>query len=92
MALAFGFAMAALASAQDELPQQPSSPGSARRPASATTTTDQPGDITLTPENPVSNNPLPPIPKLELATPKEYEPVLPSLSPEGALYGPTIFV
>ena len=71
---------------------QDSSPGSPSTAPLPTTTADQPGDITLTPENPVPNNPLPPIPKLELSTPKEYEPVLPAANPEGALYGPTIYV
>jgi len=79
--------------AQDELPQ-PSSNGAPSSQPLPTTTSDQPGDVSLTPENPVSNNPLPPIPKLELTTPQQYAPVLPSLNPNenGSLYEPRIYV
>jgi hemolysin activation/secretion protein len=54
----------------------------------------QPGDITLTPENPVPINPLPPLPKLELNMPRQYQSVLPELRPSegGALFGPQIYV
>ena len=85
---------AALASqAEDQLPQQSSavSPSSNSLP---TSTTDQPGDVTLTPENPVSSNPLPPIPKLELNASEQYAPVLPALNTnaQDALYEPQIYV
>ena len=59
-----------------------------------TSTADQSSDVTLTPENPVSSNPLPPLPKLELTTPQQYAPVLPDLNPNenSALYEPQIYV
>jgi len=58
-----------------------------------TTTGDQSGDVTLTPENPVSSNPLPPIPKLELNTPQQVAPVLPALpNQNNALFEPQVFV
>ncbi len=78
---------------EDQLPQQNAS-GSSSSNNLPTSTTDQPGDVTLTPENPVSSNPLPAIPKLELNAPQEYAPVLPDVTPgeNGALYEPTICV
>ena len=83
--------------ADDEpLPQQ--SPGSMSASPSSqslpTSTDDQPGDVPLTPENPVPSNPLPPIPKLELNVPKEYAPVLPALnaSEASSLFEPKIMV
>ena len=83
--------------ADDQLPQNAGAPQSAVAPSSnplPTTTADQPGDITLTPENPVSSNPLPPIPKLELNASEQYAPVLPALNPNenSSLYEPQIFV
>ena len=87
------FAVTFASAAEDPLPQQSSS-GEPSSQSVPTTTTDQPGDITLTPENPVPNNPLPPIPKLELNTSQEYAPVLPALnqSEQSGLYGPQIYV
>ena len=87
--------LAAPVVAQDQLPQSSpsSSTGAPSSQALPTTTGDQSGDVTLTPENPVPSNPLPPIPKLELNTPQEYEPVLPSLpSGSNALFEPQIYV
>jgi hemolysin activation/secretion protein len=79
--------------AEDALPGQTSStaPSSAPLPTSPS---DQAGDVQLTPENPVSSNPLPPIPKLELNTSQQYAPVLPALNPSesGTLYEPQIYV
>ncbi len=87
--------LAAMAGArgEDALPQQSSAVAPSSNPV-PTTTTDQPGDVTLTPESPVSSNPLPPIPRLELNTSKEYAPVLPALNPSenSALYEPQIEV
>jgi hemolysin activation/secretion protein len=81
---------------QDQLPQNQGAPQSSGSPSSqavSTTTADQPGDVTLTPENPVSSNPIPPIPKLELNTSEQYAPVLPDLNAgENSLYEPTIEV
>ena len=79
--------------AEDALPQQSSSTAPSSAPIS-TSPTDQPGDITLTPEAPVPGNPLPPIPKLELTTPEQYAPVLPNLNAAaaGSLYEPQIYV
>ena len=88
-------ALAMPAMAEDPLPQggggasvvSPSAGGLPTSPG------DQSGDVTLTPENPVSSNPLPPIPKLELNTPQQYQPVLPALPNESnALFEPQIFV
>jgi hemolysin activation/secretion protein len=93
--LVAGFGAAMISGrAQDALPQQPASTGSPSSKPVPTSTSDQAGDVTLTPENPVPNNPLPPIPKLELNVPQEYAPVLPELKPgEGnALYEPQIYV
>jgi hemolysin activation/secretion protein len=80
--------------AQDQLPQagspggMPSLPTNPSNPGDAAN-----GDVTLTPENPVSSNPLPPIPKLELNTPQQYQPVLPALpSGNNALFEPQIYV
>jgi hemolysin activation/secretion protein len=91
---ATGLLMVTLAhGAEDALPQQSSS-GNASSQSLPTTTTDQPGDVTLTPENPVPSNPLPPIPKLELNVPQEYAPVLPALesNEQSGIYGPQIYV
>jgi hemolysin activation/secretion protein len=81
------------ARAEDQLPQQ-SSTGAPSSSPLPTTTSDQAGDVTLTPENPVSSNPLPPIPKLELNTSQQFAPVLPPLSPteSSELYEPQIYV
>ena len=78
--------------AEDPLPQSVST-GAPSSQLVPTSTSDQAGDVTLTPENPVSSNPLPPIPKLELNTPQEYAPVLPALNAgDNSLYGPQIYV
>ena len=78
------------AQAADALPQQGPTPTA---PPAETGGTDESGDVMLTPENPVSSNPLPTAPKLELNVPQEYAPVLPVLNPAAsALYGPQIFV
>lgn len=79
--------------AQDALPQDTSSVAPSSKPV-PTTTTGQPGDIDLTPENPVPSNPLPPVPKLELNTPSQLPPVLPPLnsSEQSALYEPRMYV
>ena len=92
------FAVLPSRAADDQLPQNQGAPQSAAASSSSsplpTSTTDQSGDITLTPENPVSSNPLPPIPKLELNAPQQYAPVLPELNPSenSSLYEPTILV
>jgi hemolysin activation/secretion protein len=89
-----GFSAAVMSSrAEDALPGQVSTGRPSSQPVS-TTTGDQPGDVTLTPENPVPNNPLPPIPKLELNMPQQYAPVLPPLNPaeSSPLYEPQIYV
>jgi hemolysin activation/secretion protein len=79
--------------AEDQLPQQSAAVAPSSNPV-PTSPTEQPGDVTLTPEAPVPNNPLPPVPKLELTTPQQYAPVLPAMNPElgGALYEPQIYV
>lgn len=79
--------------AEDALPGQVSTGAPSSNPV-PTTTSDQPGDVTLTPENPVPNNPLPTTPKLELNTSQQYAPVLPALNPNetSALYEPQIYV
>jgi len=92
-----GLAVQSGRAADDQLPQNAGAPQSGVAPSSnplPTTTGDQPGDITLTPENPVSSNPLPPIPKLELNTSEKYPPVLPALNPNenSTLYEPQIYV
>jgi hemolysin activation/secretion protein len=86
-------AVSVLVRAEDELPQQSSAVAPSSNPL-PTSTSDQSGDVTLTPENPVSANPLPPIPKLELNTSKVYAPVLPEMkaSENSALYEPQIYV
>jgi hemolysin activation/secretion protein len=105
---AIGFAALALATAcaQDEaLPQpggnaaaagatSPSGSSPSSQPLPTDTSQQGGGDVPLTPVNPVSANPLPPLPKLELDTSKQYEPVLPPLpsSESSALFGPQIFV
>jgi hemolysin activation/secretion protein len=93
LSISFGAALLPVRAQEDQLPQQrgSGSPSSNNLP---TSTSDQPGDVTLTPENPVSSNPLPAIPKLELNTPQEYAPVLPDVNAadNGALYEPTIYV
>jgi hemolysin activation/secretion protein len=52
------------------------------------------GDVPLTPVNPVPANPLAPLPKLELDTSKQFEPVLPPLpaAESSPLFGPQIYV
>jgi hemolysin activation/secretion protein len=86
----FGFA-GLTRGAEDALPQ-PGSGAPTSQPA-PDTTTDQPGDVMLTPENPVPNNPLPSLPKLEINTSEQYAPVLPSLkASDNALYEPQIYV
>jgi hemolysin activation/secretion protein len=81
------------AQAQDALPQQ-SSAGSSSSQQAPTDTTQQSGDVTLTPENPTLANPLPSLPKLELDTSKQFEPVLPPLpsSEASPLSEPQIYV
>jgi hemolysin activation/secretion protein len=89
--------MLPLRAQDDQLPQQTTPQSTSGSPSSnplPTSPTDQAGDVTLTPENPVSSNPLPPIPKLELNAPQQYAPVLPSpgAADAGALYEPQIYV
>lgn len=81
-----------LAQAEDTLPQQDSTP-TATSSSASTDNSAQADDVTLTPENPVPNNPLPQVPKLELNTSQQYAPVLPELKPTeaGALYEPQIY-
>jgi hemolysin activation/secretion protein len=81
------------ARAQDQLPQQSTSGSPSSNPL-PTSTSDQASDVTLTPENPVSSNPLPPIPKLELNSSEQVAPVLPALNPNenSTLFEPQIFV
>jgi hemolysin activation/secretion protein len=76
-------------SSDSTLPQN----SSASSPTS-TGTANSPEDVELTPENPVPNNPLPELPKLEVNVPRQYKPVLPDLKSEmkGPLYGPQIYV
>lgn len=95
MVLTLGLAITASAThAQDEALPQESHSGAASSQPMRIDTTEQPGDVSLTPVNPVPANPLPALPKLELNVTKELEPVLPALSPseENPLYEPQIFV
>jgi hemolysin activation/secretion protein len=78
----------------DALPQNNASATTPSSKPLPVTPDSQPGDIDLTPENPVPSNPLPQFPKLELNVPRQYEPVLPPLqsSEGGALFAPRIYV
>ncbi len=93
------------ARAQNEpLPQPGGTPSAGATTSSGSSPSSQPlpttpgdqggGDIPLTPVNPVTANPLPPLPKLEIDTSKQYEPVLPSLpsSESSVLFGPQLYV
>jgi hemolysin activation/secretion protein len=79
--------------AQDALPQPSAGTPPSSQQAPVDTSQQTEGD-SLTPENPTSANPLPPVPKLELNTSKEFEPVLPPLasSENSPLYEPQIYV